>query len=61
MLPGRFPAIGPMSNAPGLWVATAFASRGLTWSALAADLIVAAFEGEPIPLENDLMKEVSPN
>ena len=61
VLPGRFPAIGPMSNAPGLWVATAFASRGLTWSALAADLIVAAFEGEPIPLENDLMKEVSPN
>ena len=61
VLPGRFPAIGPVNQAPGLWVATGFASRGLTWSSLAADLILAAFEGQPIPLENDLLKEVSPN
>ena len=61
VLPGRFPAIGPLNEVPGLWVATGFASRGLTWSSLAADLILAAFEGQPIPLENDLLKEVNPN
>jgi len=61
VLPGRLPAIGPVSGESGLWVATAFASRGLTWAALAGDIIGAAFEGEPIPLENDLLAALNPN
>ena len=64
VLPGRLPAIGPVVAAscpPGLWVAAAYASRGLTWSALAGDLISAAFEGEPLPLETELLQYLNPN
>jgi len=60
VLPGRLPAIGPVPNAPGLWLATGYASRGLTWSALAGDLIGATLEGEPLPLEQDLLAAITP-
>jgi tRNA 5-methylaminomethyl-2-thiouridine biosynthesis bifunctional protein len=59
VLPGRLPAIGPVAQAEGLWVATGFASRGLTWATLAGDLIAGALNGEPITLENDIIKVVS--
>lgn len=55
VLPGRLPAVGPVPGAPGLWAAAGYASRGLTWAALAADTIAATLCGEPLPLERDLM------
>jgi len=60
VLPGRLPAIGAVSGAPGLWLATGYASRGLTWSALAGDLLAARLCGEPLPLETDLIAQVAP-
>lgn len=59
VLPGRLPFIGPLANTQGLWVASGFASRGLTWSSLAGDLIAAALNGEPLPLERDIMDKIS--
>jgi tRNA 5-methylaminomethyl-2-thiouridine biosynthesis bifunctional protein len=59
VLPGRLPAIGPIAHAEGLWVATGFASRGLTWSSLAGDLIAGALSGEPLALERDIMDKIS--
>ncbi len=59
VLPGRLPAVGPWVQAEGLWVAAGFASRGLTWSSLAGDLIAAALSGEPLPLERDIMDKIS--
>jgi tRNA 5-methylaminomethyl-2-thiouridine biosynthesis bifunctional protein len=59
VLPGRLPAMGPVPHAQGLWVATGFASRGLTWATLAGDLIAGALNGEPIALENDIIAAVS--
>jgi tRNA 5-methylaminomethyl-2-thiouridine biosynthesis bifunctional protein len=59
VLPGRLPAIGPVAQAEGLWVATGFASRGLTWSSLAGDLIAGALSGEPLALERDIMDKIS--
>ena len=61
VLPGRLPAIGPVTGSPGLWVATGYASRGLTWSSLAGELIGASLAGEPLPLERDLLAEINPN
>jgi tRNA 5-methylaminomethyl-2-thiouridine biosynthesis bifunctional protein len=58
VLPGRLPAIGPVAQAQGLWVATGFASRGLTWATLAGDLIAGALNGEPIALENDIIEAI---
>lgn len=60
VLPGRLPAVGAVPQAPGLWVAAGYASRGLSWSALAGDLIAAQLCGEPLPLEKDLIGQVAP-
>ncbi|MEI2416896.1 tRNA (5-methylaminomethyl-2-thiouridine)(34)-methyltransferase MnmD [Orrella sp. JC864] len=60
VLPGRLPAIGAVPGQAGLWLACGYASRGFSWSALAGDVIGAALEGEPMPLERDLLKAVGP-
>lgn len=45
---------------PGLYAALAYGSRGLTWAALGAELLVSQIEGEPLPLEADLADAVDP-
>lgn len=45
---------------PGLYAALAYASRGLTWSALGGELLASQIEGEPLPLESDLADAVDP-
>ncbi|WP_066738116.1 bifunctional tRNA (5-methylaminomethyl-2-thiouridine)(34)-methyltransferase MnmD/FAD-dependent 5-carboxymethylaminomethyl-2-thiouridine(34) oxidoreductase MnmC [Cupriavidus sp. D384] len=45
---------------PGLFAALAYASRGLTWAALGAELIACQLEGEPLPLEADLADAIDP-
>ncbi|MGE8659416.1 MAG: tRNA (5-methylaminomethyl-2-thiouridine)(34)-methyltransferase MnmD [Achromobacter sp.] len=60
VLPGRLPAVGELSHAPGLWLAAGYASRGLSWSALMGDLIAARLCGEPSPLEADLSQLIAP-
>lgn len=59
VLPGRLPAIGPLMHVENLWVATGLASRGLTWASLAGDLIAAALNHEPLPLERDIIDKIS--
>jgi tRNA 5-methylaminomethyl-2-thiouridine biosynthesis bifunctional protein len=45
---------------PGLYGCFALASRGLTMAPLAAELIAARIEGEPLPVERDLAAAVDP-
>jgi len=45
---------------PGLYAALAYASRGLTWAALGAELIACQLEGEPLPVESDLADAIDP-
>lgn len=48
----HLPAVGPVSPQwPGLWLCTAFGSRGLSYSALCAELLAACLHLEPWPLE----------
>ncbi len=61
VVPDRFPVVGPVSGSPGLWVATGFASRGLTWASLVGDLIAARLTNEPLPLENDIIARIGKN
>ena len=61
VLPGRLPAIGTLAGSPGVWIATGYASRGLTWSSLGGELIGASLAGEPLPVERDLLDEINPN
>ena len=73
--PDRLPIVGPVPAAspgssnsrlhslprlPGLWCVQGFGARGITWSALMADLLVSRIEGDPLPLERDLVDALDP-
>lgn len=59
VLQGRLPIIAELPHHKHLWVATAYASHGMTWSSLAGDIIGASLEGEPLPIEKDLLGALS--
>jgi tRNA 5-methylaminomethyl-2-thiouridine biosynthesis bifunctional protein len=61
VVPDRFPIVGPVAGSAGLWVATGFASRGLSWASVVGDLIAAPLMNEPLPLENDIIARISKN
>ena len=45
---------------PGAYAATAYGSRGLTWAALGAELLLAQVEDTPLPLAEELVRAVDP-
>ena len=45
---------------PGLYSLLGYASRGLIWAPLAAELLAAQLEGEPLPLEMALVDALDP-
>ena len=47
-------------RAPGLFVCTALGSRGIAWSAVAAQVLAAMVSGAPAPLEADLLDAIDP-
>lgn len=50
----------PLPRATGLYGAFAFGSRGVLWAALGARLLPALAEGDPLPLESDLLRAIDP-
>jgi tRNA 5-methylaminomethyl-2-thiouridine biosynthesis bifunctional protein len=75
MSPDRLPVVGAVPDVaaatpntrlhnvprqPGLWCVQGFGARGIVWSALMADLLVSRLEGEPLPLERDLVDALDP-
>ena len=57
----RLPLVGPLEEgaAPTLWLSAGMGARGLSFSALCAELIAAWIGGEPLPIENQLAKSLS--
>jgi tRNA 5-methylaminomethyl-2-thiouridine biosynthesis bifunctional protein len=45
---------------PGLYALLGYASRGLIWAGLSAELLAAQIEGEPLPLESSLVDALDP-
>jgi tRNA 5-methylaminomethyl-2-thiouridine biosynthesis bifunctional protein len=45
---------------PGLYALLGYASRGLIWAGLCAELLAAQIEGEPLPLEAHLVDALDP-
>jgi tRNA 5-methylaminomethyl-2-thiouridine biosynthesis bifunctional protein len=45
---------------PGVFGAFAFGSRGLLWAELAARLLPALADGDPLPVEADLLRTIDP-
>jgi tRNA 5-methylaminomethyl-2-thiouridine biosynthesis bifunctional protein len=56
--PDRVPVAGKLGE--GVYGAFAYGSRGLIWAGLAAELIAAGLEGEPLPLEGKLVEAMDP-
>lgn len=55
VLPGRLPVVAEHPAAPGLWVCAGYASRGMSWAALAGDILAAELDVEPQVVETDLL------
>ena len=56
--PDRLPIVGRIED--GVYAAFGYGSRGLVWSALAAELIASELEGEPLPVEGALVDAMAP-
>ena len=55
--PKRLPCVGPL-EASGLWIHAALGSRGLSLSALGAELLASRIGAEPWPLPKDLAQQL---
>lgn len=57
----RLPLVGPLQASPdnALWICAGMGARGLSFSALCAQLLVARMHGEPLPLEASLARGLS--
>jgi tRNA 5-methylaminomethyl-2-thiouridine biosynthesis bifunctional protein len=57
----RLPLVGPLEDAPApsLWLCAGMGARGLSFSALCAELLAAEMCSEPLPLESSLAKSLS--
>lgn len=56
----RLPLVGPVDSerAAGLWLCVGMGSRGLSFSALCAELLVARLGGEPLPIALSLSRSL---
>jgi tRNA 5-methylaminomethyl-2-thiouridine biosynthesis bifunctional protein len=54
----RLPLVGPLDSgsSPSLWLCAGMGARGLSFSALCAELLAAWLGGEPLPIETNLAK-----
>jgi tRNA 5-methylaminomethyl-2-thiouridine biosynthesis bifunctional protein len=56
----RIDRLRDVPRQPGLYCLLGYASRGLTWAPLAAELLAATLDGEPLPLEATLVQALDP-
>ena len=56
--PDRLPLVGKLAE--GVYGALAYGSRGLLWSALAAEVLASELEGDPMPMEGTLLNALDP-
>jgi tRNA 5-methylaminomethyl-2-thiouridine biosynthesis bifunctional protein len=57
---GRVERLRDIVRQPGLYGLLGYASRGLAWAPLAAELLAAQLDGEPLPLETALAGALDP-
>ncbi|MHB1186634.1 bifunctional tRNA (5-methylaminomethyl-2-thiouridine)(34)-methyltransferase MnmC2/FAD-dependent 5-carboxymethylaminomethyl-2-thiouridine(34) oxidoreductase MnmC1 [Thiobacillus sp.] len=59
-LPDRLPIVGAVDGQAGLYVAAGYASRGVVWAGLLGEALADRMTGQPVPLENELMRAIAP-
>ncbi len=59
----RLPVLGALhkNGDDGLFACLALGSRGMTWAALAAEIVASRITGEPMPVERSLLKALDPS
>ncbi len=65
----RLPVLGALSDPElpdsteqdGLFACLALGSRGMTWAALAAEIVASRICGEPMPVEASMLKALEPS
>ena len=55
------PALPDTAEQDGLFACLALGSRGMTWAALAAEIVASRITGEPMPVESSLLKALDPS
>lgn len=60
LVEGRIERAREVPRQDGLFGLLGYASRGLTWAPLAAELLAAQLGNEPLPLETDLVQALDP-
>jgi tRNA 5-methylaminomethyl-2-thiouridine biosynthesis bifunctional protein len=60
MSPDRLPIVGALAASDGLWIIDGFGARGLVFSSICAELLASQINGDPLPLETDLVTALSP-
>ncbi len=58
--PDRLPLVGALPGEEGLYGVLGYASRGLIWAPLMAELLAAMLEREPLPLPRELVAALDP-
>lgn len=58
--PDRLPLVGALPAAEGSYGLLGYASRGLIWAPLMAELLAAMLEREPLPLPRELVAALDP-
>ena len=54
------PALDKLPRVPGLHALLGLSARGMVWAPLAAELLACLLEGEPLPVERELVRAVDP-
>jgi len=57
---GRAPALEQLPRLAGLHALIGLSARGMVWAPLAAELLASQMEGDPLPLERELVRAVDP-
>jgi tRNA 5-methylaminomethyl-2-thiouridine biosynthesis bifunctional protein len=57
---GRIERLRDVARQSGLYGLLGYASRGLSWAPLAAELLAAQLDGEPLPIEAELAAALDP-
>jgi len=52
--------LGAIPRQPGLYAVSGFGARGLVWASLAGELLASQLNGDPLPLERDLVDAMDP-
>ncbi len=58
--PDRLPLVGALPGEAGVYGLLGYASRGLIWAPLMAELLAAMIEREPLPLPRELVAALDP-